>query len=48
MLPFASGVNRFFVSAKILFACVSVTAFSCREERLCSPSLSKSTTFSVS
>jgi len=27
MLPFASGVNRFFVSAKILFACVSVNRF---------------------
>ena len=27
MLPFASGVNRFFVSAKILFACVSLNRF---------------------
>ena len=27
MLPFASGVNRFFVSAKFHFACVSVNRF---------------------
>ncbi|SBW09289.1 hypothetical protein KM92DES2_12664 [uncultured Desulfovibrio sp.] len=45
MLPFAFEVNNFFRSVKLFVSPWSQSFFFNREERLCSSSLSKSTTF---
>jgi hypothetical protein len=45
MLPFAFEVNNFFPFRETFCFTVKPVAFFNREERLCSPSLSKSTTF---